>query len=337
MPTDDGPLHSQNAPPVSRDWLTKGAAAYPEALNRYLAIKLIKAAGARDLRHNRDGEGKEAHQEAAGVDNPVTDHTWRWVSKLRPQPQDARAEENAHALGGMRHPARAVDRLLRARHVGNHIRQLLEGFLGRLPSIQDRCLVAVGSEDPQAGPTEAQVVAARQILARYLDVSDIGGVQSELYETNLREGLISASAKKAGDVDSEAASWLRLGAPAGITALPQDCGVFPLVCTDEDLPNEEQLDRVGAGYDPEEGDFLNYRSVEDSPAATEEINRHMGSGYVRTFSMYEECRDWLGELPRPSKLALLVKVREGKTKNRLILDCRRGPDGSDERGVNTAA
>lgn len=46
------------------------------------------------------------------------------------------------------------------------------------------------------------MVAARQILARYLDVSDIEGVKSELYEKNLREGLISAWANKAGDVDA---------------------------------------------------------------------------------------------------------------------------------------
>lgn len=100
------------------------------------------------------------------------------------------------------------------------MRQLLEAILTGLPFIRDRCLAAIGSDDPQAGPTDKHLIAARRVLARYLDTTDIEGVKSELYETNMREGLISAWANMAGDVDAEAASWLRFGAPAGITALP---------------------------------------------------------------------------------------------------------------------
>lgn len=64
----------------------------------------------------------------------------------------------------------------------------------------------------------------------------------------------------------------------------------------------------------------------------------MQSWYVTAFPDYPpSCREWLGDDPRPSKLALLEKMKDGKLKNRLILDCRRGPDGRGEHSVNAAA
>lgn len=72
-------------------------------------------------------------------------------------------------------------------------------------------------------------------------------------------------------------------------------------------------------------------------SAVAEVERLMNTSFVKTFQSYEECVAWLGTRPRLSKLALVEKIKDGKVKYRLILDCRRGPDGKDAHGVNAAA
>lgn len=125
---------------------------------------------------------------------------------------------------------------------------------------------------------------------------------------------------------------------AGITAIPGDCGVFRAACTEGDLPMVEQLSKVGVGFDPEvEEEFANDRSVRDSPAAATEIERLLSAGFARTFDSYQACRDRLGHAPQLSKLAWLEKFKDGKTKHRRILDCRRWADGWGELCVNAAA
>lgn len=73
MPADDGPMQSRHATPVTREWLTKGASAYPEALNRYLAIKLVKVAEALNRRPKQNDETKLNPEEAEKA--PTTEHT----------------------------------------------------------------------------------------------------------------------------------------------------------------------------------------------------------------------------------------------------------------------
>ena len=60
----------------------------------------------------------------------------------------------------------------------------------------------------------------------------------------------------------------------------------------------------------------------------------MDSGYVKVCNSYSDCKAWLGAEPRPSKLALLERVKNNKNKYRLILDCKRGPGGDVQQGVN---
>lgn len=88
------------------------------------------------------------------------EHKWKWIGTLRPQPGDARREESVGALRGVRHPARAADRLLHVQEVGEHLHRLLERVLEKAPPIHARCLSAIGAEDPQAGPSEEKVVGA---------------------------------------------------------------------------------------------------------------------------------------------------------------------------------
>lgn len=77
-----------------------------------------------------------------------------WKNSLRPRAEDIRASETAKALGGMRHPAKAIGRLTEAHKVGAHLRSLFEGLLERLPRAREACISAIGSQDPNSGPDE---------------------------------------------------------------------------------------------------------------------------------------------------------------------------------------
>lgn len=158
--------------------------------------------------------------------------TWKWTSSRRPRAADRRDTATFQALGGMRHPAIAVRRLARARQVGEYIRQRLEGLLQRAPQLLRRCIVAVGSQEPDAGPNESDLIASRRILARYLGASDIGAMHSELYNTEIRASLLSALAHKA------------TGPGVGVTMTRGDPGILPVGCTEDDLATEEKLSRI---------------------------------------------------------------------------------------------
>lgn len=74
--------------------------------------------------------------------------------------------------------------------------------------------------------------------------------------------------------------------------LPALC--FPVLCTEDDLPTADELDKMGFRFDLVFEEFETIRSVEDSPAATDEIELLMYTGLVRMSETYQECHDRLG-------------------------------------------
>ena len=60
--------------------------------------------------------------------------TVRFANPLRPQPVDVRAEENKTAIGGMRHPKRAVSRL-GLRSWGRQVRRIFDDYLRTQPHL----------------------------------------------------------------------------------------------------------------------------------------------------------------------------------------------------------
>eukprot|EP00959_Pyramimonas_sp_CCMP1952_P467736 9492098-Pyramimonas_sp.AAC.1 len=80
----------------------------------------------------------------------------------------------------------------------------------------------------------------------------------------------------------------------------------------------------------EEPEFHNYSSVDGDPEAEPEVERLKSTGYVATFKSYKEARAWLGAKPNVSKLGMIAKIKNGKVKRRLTLDCK-------QSGVNATA
>ncbi len=312
-------------------WLTRGAAAYPGRLNAWLAAKLHSAAQAARV---APGAAIDA---AAGSSSapPGMVRTGRWAntlvrsdmaagrqpsdklqfaSRLRPAPPDAKAEAERVALGGMRTPASAVARLRSVAHMGSKIREAFFEMFVENPDMVSRALEAVGSSAEDASPPASYVALARQRLARAVGCREDDAATLGLAGTQVRAGLLGAWRMAAGDPDDQPERWLREGGPAGVRLVPEHRGVYPPV--DDEAPDDpEELATLLDEQAP--------ASPEDEEFAQAMFRDYEAKGFVRGFDSADDLEAFLGEEPVLSRVHVLTKERLGKTKRRLILDCKR--------------
>ncbi len=312
-------------------WLTRGAAAYPGNLNAWLAAKLHAAACA--TRPSSDTADRAADSGGTAPAGMVRVGRWantlvranavaarqpsdklQFASRLRPAPPDAKAEAERLALGGMRTPAAAVSRLRSVAHMGAKIRDAFFSMFDENPDMIRRALEAVGSSEADAAPPATYVEMARRRLARAVGCSDADAAALGFVGTQVRAGLLGAWRLAAGDPDDQPELWLREGGPAGVRAFPEHRGVYPPV-DDETPADPEELvtlfdEQVSASPDDEDFAQTMFRDYE-------------AKGYVRGFDSADELATFLGEEPVLSRVHVLTKERLGKTKRRLILDCKR--------------
>ncbi|CAK0891828.1 unnamed protein product [Prorocentrum cordatum] len=234
--------------------------------------------------------------------------------------------ENELYIGGMRHPRQSIGKMQDYGAISEQLRYTIEQHLNANPHIQKVCLDAIGSEADAAGPEADTLDDLATALGSLLGTEDTKGVANDKYDTPIRAGLLAAWARRANDIDGEhVEDWLKHGAPAGIEVDAEDLGIFPKVDT---AIGEHALDTLDE-HDDEPG-FHNYSSVDGDPEAKPEIDRLKTSSYVTTFKSYKEACAWLGAKPNVSKLGMITKVKNGKIKRRLILDCK-------QSGVNATA
>ena len=106
--------------------------------------------------------------------------------------------------------------------------------------------------------------------------------------------------------------------------LPARRGIFPVVEDDMDDPEllftDERL----------------YNDHDASEHAVEQFEAFARKGYVKEFGSLQELRDHLGEEPVLSELHVLERIKNGKVKRRIILDCKRtGLSRSSARAERT--
>ena len=179
------------------------------------------------------------------------------------------------------------------------------------------CTDSLGSDDPKAGPPEAKLQLIRQSLAEIVGADDAKPLDAAQYDCEVAGGLLEAWCKAARDPDTEAASWPRLGAPAGILDHPQQVGVFPDAVEDEFL-----LDPLTTEFDAP-ATRQSYAGVEACPHALEEVERLTSLGYLTKCGTEEDLENVCGEGAKViSKFGQITKEREGKTKRRLTLDAK---------------
>ena len=119
----------------------------------------------------------------------------------------------------------------------------------------------------------------------------------------------------AGDPDHRVYKWLRDGAPAGITEVIKDPGIFP-ACP---RPAELQPEDIYC----DEQQFRNYPGVEEQEITDAELSAHLDKGHLCAFDTHKELAKSVGPArPTLNQLGLIVKTCNGITKARMILDTK---------------
>lgn len=252
----------------------------------------------------------------------------QWAAPLRGDagvPQ-SRGQSGSTYLGGLRKATSAAAKLPVARDIGRQIKHLLQSELEANPVLLARCIDAIGSVDPDAGPTDQDLSIARRKLGALLNTTETDPLDSREHDCTLCAGLLAAWAGAAQDPDVAVPRWLREGAPAGITSHPQACGIFPPAEEDAGIVELEDM----TFENPEHRQ--SYQGVEECDYAMEEIQRLTDKGFLLRCDSLASCREALGGAdPIVSKFGQIIKIRDnGDVKRRLILD-------SKESGITPCA
>ena len=304
-------------------YLTRATAAYPAEFNDFLADALLRplsreasdAASPPSVTPPVSGEPADAKAPRVRFSLPLReteDH------------REAKEKSELLAVGGMRHPARAATRIPSLRDTGKKVRALLDRFIELHPHVVDACNDAIGGDD-EGGPGETDLQAVRAGLARLLDAPSAAPLLAKDHNCTLCGPLLEAWARASGDPDTDAARWPSQGAPAGILCHPEQLGIFPDAQEPHDL-----VDPLEASF-PDPEFRASYASVESDDHATEELDRLVQAGFLCRFDSLADCQAFLdGQNPVVSKFGMVVKVKDGRTKRRLILDAK-------ESGVTACA
>ena len=309
----------RSIPSEQDNYVSTALATYPPLLNRYIAACLRKAVDTRisacppadpPLHHWADRLGRDQVQ---------------FRQHLRGMPRTSlKDESDRQAIGGLRNASQSLDRLSSVaafgRSVGLKIQLvLMENSIactraGRVANswINTTCALVGNQSESTADP--AAVHAIRSILEDLCDFQPPAGGSSTDCTTSINVDLLEAWRRKAKDPDAAVTKWLKEGAPAGITQVPEPCGIFPC------------LDDV-AGLSPEQlscdiESFQNYPGVDGDDDAIEDIVEHIAKGHLKAFASVEELRNFLGSEPILNKIGIITKERAGIVKKRMTLDTK---------------
>ena len=313
----------------TRPFLTSAAQAYPSQLNVKLCDVLVDSIKDEMVTKPEEmilvGRWKNVLKRKLPEDRVTTvkakvEFTTPLKGKRR-RIRDRDEEDDLH-LGGMRRPRSASVRIPGYRQAGIVVFRLIMAHLRGNPELLRRCLHAIGSDDPEAGPTEEQLQRFRDgIIEAFNEINT--APHKPALDSKLQAELIWRFARAAGDPDADCIhEWLTEGAPAGISMPIEDPGqIFP-PDNDTNVWEDQLL--------PDHLNHKNYTSVDEDDAAAPEVSRLIETGFVEAFESHKLLSAWLEGSPHLSKLGMITKVKDGKTKRRLILDCK-------ESGVNKLA
>ena len=222
---------------------------------------------------------------------------------------EKRELENSLCVGGLRDPQAAVAKSWKLRQVGARLRAVLDIHLTTAVTQQFE-------DEPQSCPfSVAELREVRTAVAKEFNAD----VSHEGYEAELFGALL----KTADDPDAATIyDWLKFGFPLGVKCKIKNNGVFP--ATDEVSAAIQASKTIGTLASDWSGEARNYTSfAEAGPLAEEELERLVHLGRADKVGSWREVVDLVGQDAVLTPLACIVKVKDGKTKTRLIVDMRR--------------
>ena len=240
-----------------------------------------------------------------------------WADSAALTPKTLRETENEAALGGMRQPERSVSKQPKAVKQGQVIAALLDKIIDKWPEVQETASsILRGEEAKEWNPTITEL--ARRLTLKVLNVNSQLPDKSTRASTPLCAEVIEAWGANTEDVDSAViAKWLRTGAPLGFLDPIPTTGVFPPV--EGPRWEDEALRTLARGLE----DWTNYTSALEE---FEDLQTLMADCESRGFCHFvkgvQEATLELGRAPIVNKLGMVVKIKEGKKKSRIVWDLR---------------
>eukprot|EP00435_Cladocopium_sp_Y103_P032890 s2894_g8.t1 len=232
--------------------------------------------------------------------------------------KEIRQEENSVAIGGMRNPDIAVERLFMVREVGQKMREAWEEFVKAYPKVYDAAR-AYGTTKAQLDLEIRDAWRKRllEVLGGDVEMEGITLRDEMEYVSPLCGPLWSAWQRASRDPDNAIPVFIRDGVPLGMEEkIPSSNGIFPEVTDStfvEDVAPELEYMK----------DIQNYVSVTDQPEEAQiEIDRYKERGFVREISWEDAAQRF--QCGTVSKLALILKTKPDMSiKRRIVIDLRR--------------
>ena len=231
-------------------------------------------------------------------------------------PDSARAvreRENEEAIGGLRNAFRSVSRLPRWAEVGARVRRVIEGAVSSHSSAFEAVLDSLGTHACVAVPQAIEL--GRAELAREFGVVSNRG-------DGLQASLFAVLTEAAGDPDVVVPAWLDGQVPLGIEVPIEPGGVFPSVPPSGVGCERNRLRylHLSGAADLAYGNYASYH--EHRELADDELRRELEAGFLDWHAEREILEKQVGRL-HLAKIAVSIKVKDGRTKVRLVHDLRR--------------
>ena len=226
-------------------------------------------------------------------------------------------------IGGLRHLAPTIRRLPVLARMGGIVYSAINDWLASEEdggkSTIEAVLSIIGSSTVTKVKNEISR-KARRVLFAALKPHAPNAFKNVVHPTQdcpVNTELLHLWVCASQDPDELPVQWLRHGAPAGIIHAIESRGIFMEYDPLEDV---RTVDPEQLRTDP---DHANYDGVEEDEEVAAEIKRFEEANWTRTFDTLEEATKYVKGEPILSRLGVIKKMRNGKWKNRLVVDSKR--------------
>ena len=239
---------------------------------------------------------------------PVRRHGFRGDTEI--SAKDRRGEEDAQCTAGCRNPSALRPAWPDLWSTMALVRETLTRACAISPDL--RGLVGCcGSSPSRSPPLEASLAAVRRELERVFVIPP-GVFEQHNDSTSWRTELVGTVLHRSGDPDAAIWSWLREGAPMGLSQVIVPGGHFPQVPVSPTLTVGELDDRTPFGVNHPSFDMLH--GAARSPA-WDLLEEQVNQGYALLFRDHLEASAFLGGVCHPAPLGNVTKPKEDGPSN----------------------
>ena len=232
---------------------------------------------------------------------------------------ERREKEDALSTAGMRNPASLESRWPELWEVGADLRKILLYVRRMMPEAFAGLSGCCGKQPARDPPSDENVAWLRRALEKML-AAPLGAFDFSNDASPWRYGLVQAIQEATKDCDRILPTWLREGAPMGLTKEIQPGGHFPEAVAESSL-SVAVLDKIPPRT--ENHPSWNEHYEHDEPPSYDLLREQVEAGFAILFESREAAEELLGGRVHPAPLGNVAKQKEdGSWKFRSIQDLR---------------